>query len=134
MKTAMTVKTKVHFGRGRESRKEVRKGAKPDAVPGRVPRVTKLMALAIRFEQMVRDGEVADYTELARLGHVTRARITQIMNLLNLAPDIQEILLFLPAIESGRDPITERDIRRITGAQDWRVQRKMWAAIACGPM
>src|SRR3712207_3152134 len=34
--------------------------------------------------------------KVARLGHVTRARVTQIMNLLNLAPDIQEAILFLP--------------------------------------
>ncbi len=46
--------------------------------------IAKLMALAIRFEQMAWGGEVADYAELARLRHVTRARMTQIMNLLNL--------------------------------------------------
>lgn len=68
----------------------------------RAPRVAKLMALAIRFEQLVRDGNVADYAELARLGHVTRARLTQIMNLLALAPDIQEATLFLPPVEVGK--------------------------------
>ena len=67
--------------------------------------MTKIMALAIRFDQLIRDGEVA---ELARVGHVSRARFTQIMNLLCLAPDIQEELLFLPTIERGRDAITER--------------------------
>ncbi len=61
------------------------------------------MALAIRFERLIQAGEVADYAELARLGHVTRARITQIMNLRLLAPDIQERLLFLPRIEGGRE-------------------------------
>ena len=35
---------------------------------------------------------------------VTRARMTQIMNLLNLAPDIQEELLLLPPVTEGRDP------------------------------
>lgn len=55
------------------------------AVPvGRVPRVARLMALAIHFEELVRSGAVADYATLARLGHVTRARMTQIMNLLSL--------------------------------------------------
>jgi hypothetical protein len=48
------------------------------------------MALAIKFQDMVDRGEVHDYADLARLGFVSRARITQIMNLLNLAPDIQE--------------------------------------------
>ena len=51
--------------------------------------------VAIRFERLIQAGAVADYAELARLGHVTRARITQIMNLRLLSPDIQERLLFL---------------------------------------
>ncbi len=51
------------------------------------------MALAIKIDDMVRHGELRDYADVARLGHVTRARITQIMNLLNLAPDIQEQIL-----------------------------------------
>jgi len=85
------------------------------------------MALAIRFEQVVRDGVVADYAELARLGHVTRARMTQIMNLLNLAPDLQEAILGLPPVEHGRDPITERDLRVIVAVLDWRKQRQMWS-------
>ena len=84
------------------------------------------MALAIRFDQLLRDGVVADYAELARLTHVSRARITQIMNLLNLAPDIQEAILFLPRVESGRDPIREHAVRPIAATSDWRKQRRMW--------
>ena len=64
------------------------------------------MALAIRFDQLIRDGVVADQAELACLGHVTGARMTQIMNLLHLAPDIQEAILHLPRVMEGRDPIT----------------------------
>jgi hypothetical protein len=52
-----------------------------------------MKALAIRFERQVRTGMLASYAELAGLGHVTRARVSQIMNLVNLAPDIQEALL-----------------------------------------
>jgi len=63
---------------------------------------------------------------MARLGHVTRARVTQIMNLLNLAPDIQEELLFLPRTVKGHDPIRERHIRPIAASLDWRKQRRMW--------
>jgi hypothetical protein len=84
------------------------------------------MALAIRFDGLIRDGVVTDQAELARLGHVTRARLTQIMNLLNLAPDIQEEVLFLPPTEKGRDPITERDGRPIAAERNWRKQRRMW--------
>jgi hypothetical protein len=62
--------------------------------PPRIPRITRLMALAIRFQEMIDRGEVKDYADLARLGFVTRARLTQIMNLTLLAPDIQEKILF----------------------------------------
>jgi hypothetical protein len=84
------------------------------------------MALAIRFEQLVQEGAVRDYAELARLGQVSRARITQIIALLQLAPDIQEALLFLPRVASGKDPITERDIRPIAATADWKAQRALW--------
>src|ERR1700731_243665 len=106
----ITIECNIHFRRrGRGSRKEICQGESPAAKqpsPGRVPRIARFMALAIRFEQLISAGEVTDYAELARLGHVTRARITQIMNLLNLAPDIQESILWLPP-RSGRR-ITER--------------------------
>jgi hypothetical protein len=98
MSTDLTVKFKVHFETGRRSRKEIRTGDKEPKSAGRIPRISRLMALAIRFEQMLRDGVVADQAELARLGHVTRARMTQIMNLLSLAPEIQEEILFLPPV------------------------------------
>ena len=87
------------------------------------------MALAIRIEGLVRDGVISDYAAAAELGHVTRARMSQIMNLLNLAPDIQEAILFLPPVESGRDPITEREIRPVSASMDWKAQRIYWAAL-----
>lgn len=120
-----TVKNTVRFESGRRSRKELRIGAAPAAVPNRVPRVAKLMALAIRFEKLVRYGDVADYAELARLGHVTRARLTQIMNLLALAPDIQEAILFLPPIEAGKDSVTERELRHVVTEPEWTKQRRL---------
>ena len=83
-------------------------------------------APAHRFEKLIRDGEVRDYADLARLGHVTRARLTQIMNLLNLAPDIQESILSLPAVRVGRDPVHERQLREIVAVADWRRQRSLW--------
>ena len=98
--------------------------------PGNVPRISKLMALAIRFDGLVERGELRDYADLARLGYVTRARITQIMNLLNLAPDIQEELLFLPRTVKGRDPICEKHMRSIVAVSYWPRQRKMWAKLA----
>ena len=76
------------------------------------------MALAIRLDQLIRDGVVADQAELARCGYVSRARLTQIMNLLCLAPDIQEEILFLPPTEAGYDAVSERELRPIVGVQD----------------
>ncbi len=125
--SGIRIESKIHFKSGRRSKKQLRTGQEPPPMPGRVPRVAKLMALAIRFEQLVADGVVADYAELSRLGHVTRARMTQIMNLLHLAPDIQEAILFLPRVESGRDPVSERELRPLVALPDWRKQRRMWA-------
>lgn len=112
-----------------------RRGRKPGEKPvvntGKLPRVTRLMALAIKFEGLVRDGVVRDYADLARLGFVTRARVTQIMNLLNLAPDVQEELLFLPKTMMGRDPVSERGLRRVTAIVRWDRQRKAWREEIC---
>jgi len=91
-----------------------------------VPRVARLIALAIRFEQLLGRGLVKNQAELARLGHVSRARLTQVMNLLNLAPDTQEAVLFLPRVEHGRDPVTEQDLRPIVATANWRKQRRAW--------
>jgi hypothetical protein len=64
---------------------------------------------------------------VARLGRVSRARVSQIMNLLHLAPDIQAQLLFLPAMETGWAGIILADLQRVTAELNWRKQRKMWA-------
>jgi hypothetical protein len=88
------------------------------------------MALAIRFEGLIREGTVVDFADLARLGGVTRARITQIMNLRLLAPDIQEQILFLPRVERGKDPVVLRDLQPIAGEADWTRQRAMWNQLA----
>jgi hypothetical protein len=129
----ITIESNIHFERrGRGSRKNVRIGDAPAPTPqiGRVPRVARFMALAIRFDGLVRAGVVSDYAELARLAHVTRARITQIMNLLMLAPDIQEAILFLPRVQHGRDPIQIRQLQPIALVPDWRKQRRMWKPLA----
>jgi hypothetical protein len=121
----ITIERKVHFGHGRRARKELREGEAKPAIRSRVPRVSRIMALAIRFEGLIRDGVVKDQAELARLGHVSRARLTQIMDLLLLAPDIQEEVLFLPTVDGGGQPITEKQLRSIAAAPSWQIQRKM---------
>lgn len=121
----ITIERKVHFGHGRRARKELRDG-EAQATTGRVPRVSRIMALAIRFEGLIRDGVVKDQAELARLGHVSRARLTQIMDLLLLAPDIQEAVLFLPAVGGRERSIIERQLRMIAIMTSWDKQRWMW--------
>jgi hypothetical protein len=91
------------------------------------------MALALRLDGLVRTGVVADYAELARLGHVSRARISQILNLLALAPDLQESLLFLPAVERGRDPIHLGQLQPLTAILDWQEQRCLWHTLQSVP-
>ncbi len=126
MTGAVTIHRRVYFQRmGR--RKVLRTELAP--VSGRVPRVARLMALAIRLEELVRTRRVADYAALAKLGHVTRARITQITNLTLLAPDIQEGLLFLPPVRKGPEPITERHLRLIVAELAWNKQRELWAKL-----
>lgn len=128
-----TMEFKVHFRSGCRGRKHIRAGETPQPKPvsaGKVPRVSRLMALAIRFDQLIESGKVRDYAEIARLGHVSRARISQITSMLTLAPDIQEALLNLPAVTKGRDPVSERHIRHVAAAVDWRKQRWLYGRIS----
>jgi hypothetical protein len=127
----LAVECDVHFRPQERGRKELRDGPGPrTAVPeGRIPRVARLMALAIRFDCLVRSRTVRDHAELARLGHVTRARISQIMSLINLSPAIQEDLLFLPPVMHGHDPVVLREILPIAARPEWHRQHRMWAAL-----
>lgn len=127
MTIPLTIEETIHFNR-RGHRKEIQRG--PETVTpllvGRVPRVARFMALAIHLDRLVRSGSIANYAELARLGHVTRARVTQIMNLLHLAPGIQEEILFLPLTERGRDHIILRDLLPIAAQPIWQIQQTLW--------
>lgn len=115
--------------RRRETRGQPGSASHPGSRP-RIPRITRLMALAIKFQDMVDCGEVRDYADLGRLGYVTRARITQIMNLLHLAPDIQERVLFF---QSDADPMwTERRTRNLTVAIYWSDQRTIASRLSSG--
>jgi hypothetical protein len=127
MMQGLTITKQIHFRCAKRGRKVIEEGAVARTADlGRVPRVSRLMALAIHMDDLVRRGEVANYADLARLAHVSRARITQIMNLLHLAPDIQEAILNLPDSRGGRDPIREKMVRPISSVPDWRKQRAMW--------
>jgi len=130
MTNSLTAAFDVHFTQAKRGRRLLQTGAEPEppppVPPGRVPRLSRLMALAVHFERLVASGEIQDYSQLASLGHVTRARATQIMNLLNLAPDIQEAILFLPPTEAGRDAVKEWQLRPIAATLEWKKQRTLW--------
>ncbi len=96
------------------------------AATGRTPRVARMLALAHRIDGMIRTGELKDLADAARAIGVTRARITQITNLLLLAPEIQEAILVLPPVTNGRDPVSERALRRIVAEPDWNRQLELW--------
>ncbi|HTU92434.1 MAG TPA: hypothetical protein VMF69_20300 [Gemmataceae bacterium] len=128
MSMTMTFEVPVSFQPAdRCGRKALRRPEdQPALPPGRVPRVARLMALALHFDELIRSGQVSHYSALASLGHLTRARICQIMNLIHLAPDIQEALLFLPPTLRGRDALILADLMPIAAAFDWRKQRRLW--------
>ena len=132
MTTMLTVECNLQLDRKGHGGRTVRRvpadrpptPVNPDA--GKIPRVARLMALAIHFDDLLRRGLAQDQADLARLGQVTQARMSQIMSLLNLAPDIQEALLFLPAVTRGRPDLILADLLPITREWEWGKQRKKW--------
>jgi len=125
----------VSFETQRKGQRVITTVKKAKPLPeGRIPRISRLMALAHHLERLVVTGVVKDYAELARLGNVSRARITQIMNLLLLAPDIQEEILFLPKTVEGHDPIKLKHLQPVALEMDWGKQRERWHQICLFPI
>ncbi len=88
-----------------------------------VPRLTRLLALAHRWNRLVDEGVATNYAEIARLMRLSRARVTQIVDLSFLAPDIQDEILL------GDADATEREIREIARAPEWDEQRRLWRSL-----
>ncbi len=124
----MRLERPIVFHRATTGHKRIRRepAVVPAIEPGRIPRVSRLMALALQFEKMLQNGEATDQSSLARTMQITQPRMTQIMNLLHLAPDIQETILFLPRTIKGDDPIHEKMLRPINAEISWQKQRSMW--------
>jgi hypothetical protein len=132
MSGGATVTFKVHLTRGPNARRHLREGEappKPHSPEGRTPHLSKLMALAIKFDGLIRSGVIRRQSELARAGRVTSARVSQIMGLNYLAPSIQEEILFLPRVTRGRSQLTEQAVRPIACMPDWAHQRRAWAKL-----
>jgi hypothetical protein len=101
-------------------------GASDRTRAGRLPRITQVFALAIHLEDMIRRGEAKDYADLARLSGLCRERISQIIRLTYLAPDIQVELLYLAPTPTGQYPVSETTMRKIASLLSWDDQRLEW--------
>jgi hypothetical protein len=88
----------------------------------RPAKVARMLALAHKLQRAIDRGEYESRADLARAYGLSRARITQLMDLLLLAPDIQEKVLFLESVD-GREPFGEPRLRRVTLAEGWAGQR-----------
>ena len=117
--------------RPKNTRSKPKKREPPPRTP-RVPHVKRLMALAIRLEDLLDSGLVGSQTEIAGAAGVTAARVTQIINLTNLAPDIQQAILDLEPTTKPRDPFIERDARTIATNLCWVRQRKEFKKVMKG--
>jgi len=124
----MSFKVKLKSGR-RGQKRVVKASAKDDAsVPtGRVPRISRLMALAIHYDRLLTEGHVRSHHELSRLTGMDRSQLSRILNLRLLAPAIQEKLLFLPEITSGNDDIHLADMAKIWRERDWGQQWEIFS-------
>jgi hypothetical protein len=101
----------------------------PVRAMGRLPRITQVLALAIHLDDMIRRGEAKDYADLARLTCLSRERISQIVRLNYLSPDIQVELLYLPPMTTTRFPISETALRKVANLLSWTEQRREWKAL-----
>ena len=95
----------------------------------RVPRIARLLALALKFEELIGLGTVSNYASLAQVANVSRSRVTQMAGLLNLAPDIQEEILFLGRHDAEHFRISEPSLRKMTATLLWNQQREQWKAL-----
>src|SRR3954452_20532263 len=105
-----------------------RRGTRSEMNPGRRPRVTQVLALALSFEHMIATGSARNYRDLAIRSGVSTQRLSQVMQLIWLAPAIQEEILWLPA-SGTRHPLTERAVRSIAARWSWSEQLKLWDSL-----
>ena len=98
----------------------------PARTPVRRPaRVAVMLALAHKIQDAIDKGVIRDQAEAARRLGITRARVTQLLDLTLLAPEIQERLLFAEAV-NGVEPLCEHGFRGVIRAGRWEIQRERW--------
>ena len=98
----------------------------PKPEPVRRPaKVAQQLALAHHLQAAIDRGAIADRADVARKLGLTRARVTQLLDLLLLAPDLQDAVLGLEAVD-GAEPVAERTLRAVAHAGTWAEQRAAW--------
>jgi hypothetical protein len=103
------------------------------ATGARPLRVAGMIALAFQIERMIDSGEMRDRAQVARAVGFSRARVTQLLDLTLLAPDLIEEIVFIEH-ERGIERVTERSPRRIVHAGSWDEQRRRWRTLREGRM
>lgn len=128
----ITVTRPVHFrARGHGRRVASTKPSPLAAVPDRVPRVARLMALAIVLDRRLRAGEFRSISEMARRFGVSQPRMTQILNLTLLAAHVQEELLLGQEAGCGAKSPTEHGLRLLVAECSWGLQDRIRSSIGC---
>ena len=94
----------------------------------RAARVAHMLALAHTLQNDIDDGIYETRAEVARRLGLTRARITQLLSLVMLAPDIQEDILFMDAVD-GNEPLSTRALRPLVAMSSWDAQREAWRSL-----
>lgn len=103
---------------------------RPAIEPVRRPaRIALTLALAHSIERMISERRVVDQAEVARRLGLTRARITHLVRLTFLAPDLQERVLDMEAVD-GCEPLSERALRQIANLLSWQAQRLSWSEMS----
>ncbi len=82
-----------------------------------------MLALAYRVDDLVERGVLKSYAEAAGKLGITRARVSQVLQLMNLSPRIQEEIL------TGNTAPSERRLRSIAAIPDWAEQQARWRQI-----
>jgi len=129
----MTLKIQAHFVAGKRGRQLLRFGPKPpESIAAPPSRLAKLMALAIKYDEFLKRGDIRDYAALARTHSVDPGVITRVMNLRLLAPEIQEAILALAAAPNGKNELHLKHVLPIARIADWKEQRRGWRDL-CEP-
>jgi hypothetical protein len=108
--------------RERSGRKKRFTARAPEGPASHPARVAVTLALAHKIRQGILAGEIKNQAEAARGLGLTRARLSQILDLTNFAPDLQEKILFLETT-GDREPLRERSLRGAVRIMAWRRQR-----------